>query len=282
MNSRNRYALITGTSSGIGREASRVLIENGWNVIGTVRSKEDADMLLEDLGDSFYPVVLDVSSPPEIHTEAAKHISDMLQGQPLNGLVHNAGIALGGPLLFQPEHEFRAIFETNVQGVFKLTQAVFPLLSSGSRMVMISSVSGRVVTPFIGAYAASKFALEALTDAYRNELGMLGMKVISIQPGPVKTPIWTKARQPVEKYPQWEYKELLQQQDKLIDATEQNALPVADIAALILKALEDPNPSTRYLAVRNPWIVRLAGLLPDKHRDKLVMSRLRNMKKPGA
>jgi hypothetical protein len=86
----------------------------------------------------------------------------------------------------------------------------------------------------------------------------------------------------VDKYPQTQYKELLQQQDKLIDVTEQNALPVADIAALILKALEHPNPSTRYLAVRNPWVIRLAGLLPDKLRDKLVMSRLKNMKKPGA
>jgi NAD(P)-dependent dehydrogenase (short-subunit alcohol dehydrogenase family) len=282
MNVKHRYALITGTSSGIGRETSKVLIEHGWIVIGTVRANEDAKILRMELGENFYPIVLDVCSPVEIHAGAAKHISDILQGNPLDGLVHNAGIALGGPLIFQPETEFRAIFETNVQGVFKLTQAVFPFLTKGSRMVMISSVSGRVVTPFIGAYAASKFALEALTDAYRNELDMLGMKVISIQPGPVKTPIWGKARQPIEKYPQTQYRELLQQQDKLIDVTEQNALPVSDIAALVLRALEDSNPATRYLAVRNPWNIRLAGLLPDKLRDKLVMSRLRNMKKPGA
>ncbi len=281
MKSSNRHALITGTSSGIGLEAGQLLLKNGWNVIGTVRSTADAEHLRERLGERFYPIVLDVSSPAEMHVEAANQVGDILQGQPLDALVHNAGIAQGGPLVFQPEGEFRAIFETNVHGVFKLTQAIFPLLTKGSRMVMISSVSGRLVTPFIGAYAASKFAIEALTDAYRNELGMLGIEVISIQPGPVKTPIWQKARQPVEKYQQTPYKDLLEQQDKLIDATELSALPVETIAALILKALENPKPSTRYLAVRNSWIVRLAGMLPDRIKDKLVMSRLRKMKKPG-
>ncbi len=100
--------------------------------------------------------------------------------------MENAGVAQGGPLGWQSEEDVRAILETNVMGVYKLTKAIIPILRSAQdgRMVLISSVSGRLVTPFLGAYAASKFAVEAFTDAYRNELRMLGIQVIGIQPGP--------------------------------------------------------------------------------------------------
>lgn len=281
MNNTGLIVFITGASSGIGYATTQLLLKSGWYVIGTIRNPADADKLQRDFGNRFHSLIFDVTAPVESHQDLANQLQNILDGRPLHALIHNAGIAQGGPLVFQPESEFRAIFETNVLGVFKLTQVLFPLLIPGSRVIMISSVSGKIVTPFIGSYAASKFALEAMADAYRNELGMLGIQVISIQPGPVKTPIWSKARQPIPKYHETPFSEILALQEQMIDKTEALAIPVEKIAELIKKALEAPRPATRYLAVKNPWIIRLLTIIPDRLKDKLIMKRLKNLKKPG-
>lgn len=271
--------LITGTSSGIGEAAAELLASRGWRVIGTVRDPNAAGPLKDRFGENFFPVVLDVTAPREAHVEVAAQVRELLSGDQLLGIVHNAGVAIGGPLAFQPESDFLRMLDTNVLGVFRLTQALFPLLGRDSRLVMVSSVSGRLVTPFVGGYAASKFALEALVDAYRHELGMLGMKVVSIQPGPVKTPIWRKARSEGEPYAGTPYAPIMSRQDELISSAERNGLEVFQVAERIRMALEEIEPKTRYLLVRNTWLVRLAQYLPDRWKDRIIAKRLEKMTK---
>ena len=273
------WVLITGTSSGIGEAAAELLVSGGWKVIGTVRDPGASGPMKDRLGEDFYPVVLDVTAPREMHDEFAVQVKELLSGDPLLGIVHNAGVAIGGPLAFQPEADFLKMMETNVLGVFRLTQALFSLLGQDSRLIMVSSVSGRLVTPFVGGYAASKFALEALVDAYRHELGMLGMKVVSIQPGPVKTPIWRKARTVGELYAGTAYAPIMSRQDELISSAEANGLEVSQVAETIRLALVVENPKTRYLLVRNTWLVQLAKYLPDRWKDRIIAKRLEKMSK---
>lgn len=273
------WVLITGTSSGIGEASAQLLLTSGWKVVGTVRDPEVGHAVRARMGDDFYPVVLDVTASRDKHEEIAQEIVGILSGDPLSGIVHNAGVALGGPLVFQQEEEFVKMFETNVLGVFRLTQALFPSLGEGSRLVMVSSVSGRLVTPFVGGYAASKFALEAMVDAYRHELGMLGMKVVSIQPGPVRTPIWSKARVHGEPYAHTPYASIMSRQDELITSAETNGMPVMKVAERIREAMELPKPRTRYLVVRNGWLVRLAQYMSDRIKDRIIARRLEKMRK---
>lgn len=267
--------LISGVSTGIGLALARDLLDSGWRVFGTVRSDADARRLEDELGERFSALLLDVTSEPEWHHRTGRELARHLAGRPLRALVHNAGIARGGPLTHQPEEEFRAMMETNVLGVFKLTQALVPLMEPGSRMIMISSVSGRLVTPFVGGYAASKFALEALTDAYRNEMDVLGIRVISVQPGPVKTPIWRKALSGGPDYADTPYAPWMERRDEIIRQTESGALPVSAVIRVVRKALSHPAPASRYLVARNAGMIRLAQWLPDKLKDKLIRRRLR-------
>jgi NAD(P)-dependent dehydrogenase (short-subunit alcohol dehydrogenase family) len=275
MESTSPTLLITGVSTGIGLATSREMLARGWRVFGTVRKQADADRLREELGAGFTPLMLDVTDEIEAHRALAESLAPLLEGQPLQALVHNAGIAMGGPLGYLPEEVFRSMLEINVLGVYKLTQALLPLMGEGSRMVMVSSVSGRLVTPFVGGYAASKFALEAMTDAYRIELGMLGIRVISVQPGPVKTSIWQKAGGDGTRYDGTPYEELMSRQEEIINRTEAGAMPVEVVSEAIGKALTHPSPATRYLLAENAWVIRLAKWLPDRVKDRIVRRRLR-------
>ncbi|MCF8238427.1 MAG: SDR family NAD(P)-dependent oxidoreductase [Saprospiraceae bacterium] len=273
--------MITGVSTGIGLAAVDRFHAAGWQVFGTVRKEEDAIRLQQLYPERFHPILFDVTAPFESHEKMIRELSILLGDRGLDVLVQNAGVAQGGPLGWQSEEDVRAIFETNVLGVYKLTKAAIPILRTApaSRMLLISSVSGRLVTPFLGAYAASKFALEAFIDAYRNELGMLGIRVIGIQPGPVVTPIWEKARTIKDKYLDSPYGEILAKQEEFIGKAEANAFPVALVAETIYTAATHPRPRRRYLLVRKPFLVRLAACFPDALRDRLIMSRLKKAEK---
>lgn len=275
MNQPIKTALITGVSTGIGYSIAESLQHTGWLVYGTVRNTSDLEKLQNQWGESFIGLVLDVCQVADEMAMALKPLTNQLGDRKLDALIHNAGVAHGGPLVFQEESSIRQIFETNVLGIWKLTRLLYPHLGEGSRILMMSSVSGRVVTPFVGAYAASKFALEALTDAYRVELGMLGIKVISIQPGPVKTPIWQKARQIQISTSGTPYDHLLALQEKFIANAERNGLETEAVVRVVRRALRAPHPRTRYLVTNKAWLIKLAGWLPDKWKDRLIMMRFR-------
>ncbi len=166
-----KHVVITGVSSGIGFDGARYLVERGWHVFGSVRRTADGERVRAELGEGFTPLFFDVTDEGAIKT-AAGQVSERIGETGLWGLVNNAGIAVPGPLMHLPLEEFRQQLEINVTGQLAVTQAFLPLLGvrknashPPGRIVNISSVSGRIAYPFLGPFAASKHALEALSDA---------------------------------------------------------------------------------------------------------------------
>jgi NAD(P)-dependent dehydrogenase (short-subunit alcohol dehydrogenase family) len=182
--------LVTGASTGIGRATVLALAKRGAQVYAGVRRSADADSLTREGGPNVRPLLLDVTVPDAI--DAARDILSS-SGAPLTGLVNNAGFALAGPLELVAPAELRRQFDVNFFGALALTQALLPQLRAArGRIVNVSSIGGKFAAPFVGAYAASKFALEAASDALRLELRPFGVAVILIEPGAVRTPIWQR------------------------------------------------------------------------------------------
>ena len=276
----SRHVVITGASTGIGRAAAEDLLQRGYCVYGSVRKQADADRLQAALGPNFMPLLFDVTDAAAVRAEAAR-LTDHLAGAGLAGLVNNAGVAISGPLQHVPLDEFRWQLEVNVTGALAVTQAFLPLLGAGfpqvhppGRVINISSVSGRIVYPFFGPYAASKHALEAMSHALRRELRIYGIDVIIIGPGSVRTPIWDKAEE--EGSSMYEatdygptYARLLQGAVK----RGKRAQPVEVVNKAIRHALESPRPKTRYaLPSRrlSGWLLPL--WLPDRWLDRVMAS----------
>src|SRR5216117_3172488 len=185
----NRGVVVTGASTGIGAAIARDLSGRGFRVFGTVRRAED-EAALERAGVT--AVRMDVTDPASI-ARAREQVERALAGAPLQGLVNNAGIPAAGPLELFPLDELRQVLEVNLIGALAVTQAFLPLLkASRGRIVNMSSIAGLGALPFMGPYAASKFALEAMSDSLRRELLPFGVRVIVIEPGSVQSRIWDK------------------------------------------------------------------------------------------
>jgi NAD(P)-dependent dehydrogenase (short-subunit alcohol dehydrogenase family) len=179
-----KTALVTGCSSGIGLATARLLKEKGWRVVPTARKPADLDMLRAE---GFDPVPLDVTDPASI-ADAANAVLTRFGGQ-LGAIVNNAGFGLTSAVEDAPRAMLRDIFEVNVFGLQELTNRFIPLFRKQGygRIVNVSSVLGELSLPFAGVYSASKFAVEALSDALRRELFDSGVAVSVIQPGPIET-----------------------------------------------------------------------------------------------
>lgn len=171
------------------------------------------------------------------------------------------------------------IYDVNTLGMLRVSQAFFPLLKISSanrtvqtKIVNISSGAGRAVRPYLGPYAATKHAVEAISDAMRRELMRYGIDVIIIEPGPIQTEIWNKnkSKDGVYKYQDTDYAVLFQKIDKGVEQMEHNALPAEKVARLILKAYTNPHPDTRYLIAPSRWMFWLAiHVLPDRFLDRM-------------
>src|SRR5581483_7822637 len=177
---RVRTALVTGASSGIGAACANRLVRGGWHVLAGVRRTGDAPAGTEELR-------LDVTDPTQIRAAADRV-------ERLDGLVNNAGIVVAAPLEELPLDELRRQLEVNVVGQLAVTQALLPALRAArGRIVLVGSIAGRSALPFLGAYSASKFALEAVADALRIERAPAGIRVSLVEPGTIATPIWQRA-----------------------------------------------------------------------------------------
>lgn len=194
----SKSVVVTGCSSGIGRMSAIELAKSGWNVIAGVRRDEDAKSLRQEQPANLTPIILDIASQESVKS-ACESIIDLTRNSGLNALVNNAGILIPGPLEMITEEQLQQQFEVNVFGTHRLTQRLIPLLrkaankNQSARLVLISSISGRITPPFFGAYAASKHALEALGEAWRCELSPWSIDVSVVQPDSVSTAIWDKA-----------------------------------------------------------------------------------------
>jgi hypothetical protein len=280
--SEHRTVVVTGASTGIGYAIARVLIEHGVRVFGSVRRVEDGQRVRRELGDQFAPLVFDVTDSPAIHASVPA-VAAALGGATLFGLVNNAGIAIGGPLIHQPLEEVRRHFEVNTLGALAVTQAFVPLLGTDrartgkpGRIINISSVSGQISAPFLGAYAASKRALEGMSHSLRRELVLFGIDVIIINPGSVATPIWDKAeRIDGSRYEAGEYWPALQRFWSSALRSGRAGLPAERVGEVVWKALTARSPRTSYEVVRRRlvnWTIPLA--LPARLVDRLIARRL--------
>ncbi len=197
------------------------------------------------------------------------------------GLINNAGVAVAGLLEFLPIERLRMQLEVNVVGQFAVTQAFLPLLrKGGGRIVNIGSISGRIATPLLGAYAASKFAMEGLSDSLRRELRPWGIPVSIVDPGRVSTPIWKKslamADELVHELPRRAlelYGPVIEKEQKTALKAAEGGIPAEKVAQVVAHALMVKRPRTRYLVGPEARLGALAArILPDSLLDRILTS----------
>lgn len=273
----NRYVVVTGASKGIGRATALLLDKHGFHVFAGVRNPADGQALQKEASSRLAPIQIDVTDAEQIKA-AADEITRIVGADGLAGLVNNAGVAVGAPLEFIPIDEMRRQLEINVVGQLAVTQALLPLIRQArGRIINVSSIGGRIAGPNIGAYHASKFALEAITDTLRNELSPWGIEVVSIEPGGVRTPIWETstayANQIIAKMPPQFHKlypRMAAAANKLAANSTTGGILPEKVAEVIERALTTSRPKTRYLVGPD---ARIAGTiivrLPDRIRDWL-------------
>lgn len=277
-----RSVVVTGSSTGIGEATARVLVRRGFRVFGSVRKASDGERLVSALGGSFEPLVFDVTDEAAVH-DGARIVRERLGGETLAGLVNNAGIAVGGPLLDLQLSELRRQFEVNLFGLVAATQAFAPLLGTDrslrgapGRIVNMSSVGGKMAAPFLAPYVASKHALEGLSDSLRRELLLFGIDVIVIGPGAVATPIWDKAEaMDLSRFKGSVYEDPLQRFNDNFVKGGRHGIPAEDVGELVHEALTAERPRARYAILRNKFTNwTLPRLLPKRAVDRALAKRL--------
>ncbi len=276
-----RTVVITGVSTGIGWATAKLLLARGFRVFGSVRKPADAERLRNELGANFTPLLFDVTDEAAV-LAAAREVRAALHGETLAGLVNNAGIAVAGPVLEIAADEFRRQMEVNVIGPVIATQAFGPLLGAEAslkgpkgRIVMVSSVAGKIGNPLMSAYSASKHAIEGLSEGLRREMMLFGIDVIIIAPGAVKTPIWSKAEEvDISGYRNSPFFPALERIRKFMLQLGENGLPPEKIAEAIANALTSASPKVRYSITPDPMRHIITAVLPKRTVDRIIAKRL--------
>lgn len=271
--------VITGASTGIGHAAARELIARGYQVFGSVRKQSDGKRVQKELGESFTPLLFDVTDHHALPA-AVEQVRAAVGDNGIAGLINNAGIAHNGPLMHLPLEEFRHVFEVNVVGVLAVTRAFLALLGgrrdcphAPGRVINMSSISGGATFPMVATYAVSKHALEALTDGLRRELSIYGIQVSAIEPGTIKTPIWEKRPESVrdQRYDATDFAHAMQNSAHVFDRELEKAKPMSIVTDAIVDALEASRPKTRYPLV-GLWHLR--KVLPDRVLDAIMLKEI--------
>lgn len=284
----DRAVVVTGASTGIGRAAVAKAVQEGAHVFASVRKQADADSLRAEFGEAVTPLLFDVVDEPAVRAAAAQ-VAQALGDRRLFGLVNNAGIAVPGPLLHIDAEELKRQFDINLFGVHRVTQAFAPLLGADpdrkgkpGRIVMISSVGGQNGAPFVGPYAASKFALEGYSQSLRRELMLFGIDVIVIGPGAINTPIWSKAEsEDLKRFANTPYAEAVDRVADYMLQQGRDGLPPEAVGALVWRCLSEPKPKVRYAILRRPFMDRtLPRLMNPRVVDRIFAQRLGFPKRP--
>jgi len=281
--SQSNSIVVTGASSGIGEACALYLDELGYRVFAGVRNPADGEALKAKASKWLVPLLLDVTDEASIN-KAAGTVAAAVGAAGLAGLVNNAGIGVGGPLEVVPLADLRKQFEVNVIGQVAVTQALLPLLRQGrGRIVNMGSIAGRATMPFMGPYSASKFALEALTDAMRMELQPWGIHVSIVEPGAIESRIWEKAGRSADEMEaaaspeaKAHYGEAVARVREAMAQAAQRAIPARVVAEAVAHALRTARPKTRYLVGPDArFRAVLAAWLPDRVQDWLLTRVLR-------
>jgi len=280
---RNELIVVTGASTGIGAATVKELARRGFHVLAGVRREADADAL-RGLGiEGIEPCILDITVESDI-TAIADRVARDPQRRALRALVNNAGIAINAPVETLPISQWRQQFEVNLFGHIAITQALLPaLLNSSGTVVNISSVGGKVALPTYGAYAGSKFALEAVSDALRREVGAAKVKVVVIEPGAVKTEIaergiatseGLKANMTVVQLTR--YSEVMDAVMAQARSFNETGVSAEAAAVVIAKAATASRPRTRYTIGRDSAILlQVSRFVSDRLLDRIVRLNLK-------
>lgn len=267
--------LVTGASTGIGRTTALHLLGLGYDVVAGVRTEQAAASLESATDGRLRTVMLDVTDATSVKA-AAEAVAGVAGDRGLAGLVDNAGIQAVGPLELLPLDRVREVLETNVVGQVAVTQAVLPLLRTArGRIVLVSSLSGAVALPCLGAYAASKHAVEAIGDAWRRELRPHGVRVAIVEPGNIATPIWDKGLDPAQLEALGPDADRLYG-DTLAFALDQGrhaaevAIPPERVARAIAHALGASRPRQRYLVGNDARVVVRLQRHAPRLLDRLI------------
>jgi NAD(P)-dependent dehydrogenase (short-subunit alcohol dehydrogenase family) len=271
--------VITGTSTGIGAASALVLAEKGFRVFAGVRDDADGDALLARSSGELTPVRIEITDEASI-SAAVDTVAAAVGERGLFGLVNNAGIVKPAPLELQPMADFRRQLEVNLIGQVAVTQAFLPLIRRGNgRIVNVGSIGGRVVLPLHGAYSASKFGMEAISDALRLELRQWRIPVSHIDPGATETAIFGKTLAAIDEIEKTlreqghpEYDGQINGVRRLVEETAAGASPVDELSKTVAKALTAKKPKSRYLAGHGAdAAVALARTASDGVKDRAVV-----------
>jgi NAD(P)-dependent dehydrogenase (short-subunit alcohol dehydrogenase family) len=256
--------LITGVSSGIGRATARLFAEEGWTVYATAREESDLDGL------DCRTDTLDVTSGEDIDRVTDRVVEETGR---IDCLVNNAGYGQYGPLEDIPTDELHRQFDANVYGPHRLVRATLPHMRDREEgtIVNVSSVAGRISSPGSGAYSASKFALEAMSDALRGEVAAFGIDVVLIEPGPVETDfrgrVTDELDDGLERRPDYEWVYDIIEDAGLLAGGAPLAVEPEAVASVIHDAASVTDPDPRYPVGRAAKYALYARFLPDRARD---------------
>ena len=275
LTNKSRTVLVTGTSSGIGRGLCQALIKRGYKVFGTVRNRKDATELKKEFGENLDALLVDVTDEKQV-VKAKERVQNYLNGKPLTALINNAGIATLGPVEFLPTSDFKKQIDTKILGTFLCTKIFLPLLGTDNnlignpgRIVNISSIlGGKIGSPFMSGYCASKHAVEAFSESLRRELKPYRIKVIIVAPGSVSTPIWkeVKKQKDQNKYHKTKYGISFKKILNSLESFDRNSLSMNQLTSIIIKSIEIKNPKIRYNPTKDP-IQKLWPYIPKKIMD---------------
>ena len=263
--------LVTGASTGIGAATARRMKAAGWEVFAAVRNDADLERLR---GEGFTPLKLEVTDAASIAAARAE-----LGERGLGGLVNNAGIAVSGPIEHVPLDELRRQLDVNLVGQVAVTQAFLPnIREARGRIVNVSSIGGRIALPLVGPYAASKFALEAVSDSLRRELRPWGIGVAVIEPGAVITPIWEKGRETANRLEdemgeqaRSHYGGLAARIRAETEKIPERGIDPDEVAKAIEHALTASRPKLRYVVGRDARTrLKIRALVGDRRFDALI------------
>lgn len=252
-----KHIFITGVSTGIGYGLAVHFASQGHRVLGSVRKASDAEALEKQFR-NFTTCVLDVSDV-EATQKLSGTLSQFLSDEKLDVLINNAGIAVAGPLELITEEDFEQQLDVNIKSVRRITNVCLPFMKNkgGTKVINIGSVSGFMTTPFMGAYCISKHGLESLTDAYRRELMGFDVDVILIQPGPIKTPIWSKSGNIYDKFQTSDYAPYIPGIGKMVKKSVAEALDISEVNKAVQKAVDSKKGKTRYMVHKSKFTLYL-------------------------
>lgn len=267
----SRSVLVTGASTGIGAATALRMKAGGWDVFAAARKDSDLERL-RDAG--MTALKLDVTDPASIAAAKAE-----LDERGLHGLVNNAGVAVSAPIELVPLDELRQQLEVNLVGQVAVIQAFLPnIREANGRIVNVSSIGGRIALPLVGPYAASKYALEAVSDSLRRELRPWGMRVAVIEPGAVKTPIWDKGVETANRLERAMGDKGRRLYGPLADRIREETAKIPErgvdpdqVARAIEHALTASRPKLRYVVGRDAKMrLKIRALVGDRRFDALV------------